>query len=145
MINEIMDAVTNRLDELFPDCRIYTDAVEQGLETPCFFVSVLEPAERQMIGQRYFREAGFVIQYLPDEAETDSINRNINQVLEALFDGMEYITLADGKIMNGTKRNSKVEEEILHFFVSYNCFVIKKASFKEAMDFMETDISLKGD
>ena len=56
MLNEIMDAVTGRLYELFGDgYTIYTDRVKQGLEEPCFFVQFLEPSEKPMIGRRYFR------------------------------------------------------------------------------------------
>ena len=45
MLNDIMDAVTRRLNELFGDgYEIYTDAVEQGLKEPCFFVQFLEPS-----------------------------------------------------------------------------------------------------
>lgn len=40
MLNNIMDAVTRRLNELFGDgYEIYTDAVEQGLKEPCFLCS----------------------------------------------------------------------------------------------------------
>lgn len=40
MLNDIMDAVTRRLNELFGDgYEIYTDAVEQGLKEPCFLCS----------------------------------------------------------------------------------------------------------
>ena len=47
MLNDIMDAVTRRLNELFGDgYEIYTDAVEQGLKEPCFFVQFLEPSEK---------------------------------------------------------------------------------------------------
>ena len=57
MLNEIMNAVTRRLDELFGDgYTIYTDGVEQGLKEPCFFVQFLEPSEKPMIGRRYFRQ-----------------------------------------------------------------------------------------
>ena len=41
MYNEIMDAVTKQLSALFPPeagYTVYTDAVEQGLSEPCFFV-----------------------------------------------------------------------------------------------------------
>ncbi len=40
MLNDIMDAVTRRLNELFgDDYEIYTDVVEQGLKEPCFLCS----------------------------------------------------------------------------------------------------------
>ena len=51
MYNDILDAVTRRLNELFgDDYEIYTDPVKQGLTEPCFFVQILEPTEKPMIG-----------------------------------------------------------------------------------------------
>ena len=42
MYNDILDAVTRKLNELFgDDYEIYTDPVKQGLTEPCFFVQIL--------------------------------------------------------------------------------------------------------
>ena len=39
MQNDLMDAVTRKLDELFSGkYPIYTKNVEQGIEMPCFFI-----------------------------------------------------------------------------------------------------------
>lgn len=140
MYNDILDAITRRLNELFgDDYEIYTDPVMQGLKEPCFFVQLLEPTEKPMVGQRYFRETNFVIQYLPGEpAET---LREMNQAAEILMDGLEYITLADGSLLRGTDRSARpdLEDGILTFFVSYNLYIIKDKKEEDTMETIEIE------
>lgn len=142
MLNDIMDAVTRRLNELFGDAyEIYTDAVEQGLKEPCFFVQFMEPSEKPMIGQRYYRDTAMYIQYLPGEVPQPS--RELNRAADILMDGVEYITLADGSLLRGTGRSHRIEDSILTFFVSYNMFVIKKRPQEASMEGLETNVQLR--
>lgn len=39
---KLLQAVINRIDELFPYTNIYTREVPQGLVEPCFFVSLID-------------------------------------------------------------------------------------------------------
>lgn len=142
MLNDIMDAVTRRLNELFGDgYEIYTDAVEQGLKEPCFFVQFLEPSEKPMIGQRYYREAAMCIQYFPEDLPQSS--RELNRVADILMDGLEYITLGDGSLLRGTGRSHRTEEGILLFFVSYNMFVLKMKPEREPMEGLQANTELR--
>lgn len=146
MYNDILDAVTRKLAELFPECTIYIDSVEQGLKEPCFFVGFLEPAEKQMIGPRYFRKAGIYIQYLPQR--TDQPSREVYTVAEVLNDQMDYISLSNGDLMHGTNLKWKVspEDTVLNFFVDYNHFAIKKAGqMEESMENVEIKSQAKGE
>lgn len=139
MYNEILDAVTRRLNEVFGESyTIYTDNVEQGLQEPCFFVSFLEPSEKQMIGKRYFRDTGLVIQLLP--GEVSQLSRVFHEAMERLLDGLEYITLSDGSNVRGTGCKSRVEDGVLTFFVNYNMFVYKPGDREEPME----DLEVKG-
>lgn len=143
MYNDILDAITRRLDELFGGCEIYTDPVKQGLKEPCFFVQFLEPTEKPMIGPRYFRETGIAIQYLPKE--TSQTMREMNRVAELLMDGMEYITLADGSLLRGTGRSARpdLEERVLTFIVSYNMFVVKQKEREAAMEAIDVNETME--
>lgn len=132
MLNDIMDAVTGKLDELFPTCTIYTDEVEQDLQEPCFFVGFLEPSETPMLGQRYFRSTGVSIQYLPGESE--AVSRELARAADTLMDGMEYIRLPDGPLLRGTRMKGNASDGVLNFFVNYNMFVIKEKEQEEVME-----------
>lgn len=134
MYDQIMDAVTQRLDELFEGdgYTIYTDEVAQDLREPCFFVSFLEPSEKQRIGNRYYRETGMAVQFLPGEADQPS--RLLRQVAECLMGGLEYVMMPDGKPIRGTNREWKVADGVLNFFVNYNVFVQKEKGKEDAME-----------
>lgn len=141
MLNDILDAVTRRLDALFGEgYEIYTDEVKQGLKEPCFFVQFLEPSEKQVTGQRYYRKTDLCIQYFPGNAK--KIMRELNHVSDILMDGMEHITLADGSLLRGTDMSARpdMEQQVLSFFVSYNLFVLKIKEQEETME----DIVVKG-
>lgn len=117
MLNELLDAISRRLEELFPDCRIYTEGEETGWEKPCFHISVKELSGRPAPGGRFYRDSGFAIRYLPEENGLK--NREINQVLDGLMDGTGVVTLADGTSVRLSKQSGQVEHGVLNF--SLNC------------------------
>lgn len=132
MYNDIMDAVTRKLDTLFPEVTIYTSKVEQGLTEPCFFVGFLEPLERSLLGQRYFCGTGMSIQYMPGEIEQP--NRELNRVLDKLMESMEYLHAVDGTVMRGTKRTGETKDGVLNFFVNYDRFGLRTGKVEESME-----------
>lgn len=132
MYNEIMDAVTRKLDTLFPEMTVYTSKVEQGLKEPCFFVGFLDPSEKPLLGTRYFRSTGIYIQYLPEEGEQRT--RELNSVLGVLMESMEYLSLADGTLIRGTKRSGEFKEKVLTFFVNYDRFGRRTGKDMESMN-----------
>ena len=132
MYNEIMDAVTKQLSVLFPPeagYTIYTDAVEQGLSEPCFFIQFLEPSERPMIWPRYYRKNAMCIQFLPGEIGKPA--RELNRVLDILMDQMRMIVLKNGRKINGTDRSGRIDDGVLTFFVQYNVFDIRETENPE--------------
>lgn len=134
MYNEIMDAVTKQLSALFPPeagYTVYTDAVEQGLSEPCFFVQFLEPSEKPMIGPRYYRKNAMCIQYLPGDIAKPS--RELNRVLDILMEQMRMIELKRGRKINGTDRSGRIDDGVLTFFVQYNGFDIRENVQEDAM------------
>lgn len=139
MLNEIMDAVTRRLDEFFPNYTIYTDAVEQDLQEPCFFVGFLEPSEKPMIGGRYFRKTEVYIQFMPGTA--GNLSRECNRVADILMDALEEIILQDGRKLCGTNRHCQTQDKILSFFSDYNQFLVKGKCDVEPME----DLRVKGE
>ncbi|MDR2024385.1 MAG: hypothetical protein LBQ71_14330 [Hungatella sp.] len=132
MYNDIMDAVTRKFDTIFPEITVYTGGVEQGLIEPCFFVAFLEPSEKPMLGNRYFRSTGMSIQYLPGEIEKPA--REMNRVLDILMESMEYLSLADGSLMRGTKRSGEPRDGVLNFFVNYDRFGLRTGETEDPME-----------
>lgn len=135
IVNEILYAVTRRLNELYPEYPIYTDSVEQGLEEPCFFVNILEPSRKTMLGGRSYQQNGFCIQYFPEDLPQRS--EELNAVADCLMDEMEFITLQDGSHLRGSGRSYRVADGVLSFFVSYNLFLIRKEEKEDTMKEIE--------
>lgn len=136
MQNDIMDAVTNRLFEMFgEDCEIHTNSVEQDLKEPCFFVSFLEPSRKSLLGRQYRIVYGMSIQYFPSSRKAPE--RECNEVMDSLTEGMEYITLADGRMRRGREMSGRVEDGILTFLVTYDLFGARQGSETEAMKELE--------
>lgn len=91
MVNSIIDGISIKLNTLFGDnYEIYSENIEQGLKTPCFFILLLNPMSTLKLGNRQLREYNFDIHYFP---HSYSKNQEINEVIETLIDGLEYITL----------------------------------------------------
>lgn len=130
-VNLIIEAIATALNgEFGEEYTVYAEDVKQGLSEPCFFISCINPSDRQLMGNanrhflaaRYYRENRFCIQYFPLE-ENNGRQESYDKA-ERLFGCLEEIT-ADGDIIRGTDMNFEYTDGILSFFVSYNFFVYK--------------------
>ncbi len=130
-VNLIIEAIAAALNgEFGEEYAVYAEEVKQGLSEPCFFISCINPSDRQLMGNanrhflaaRYYRENRFCIQYFP--LEENNGRRESYDKAERLFGCLEEIN-ADGDIIRGTDMNFEYTDGILSFFVSYNFFVYK--------------------
>ena len=139
MINAITEAISVSLDAEFGDnYTIIRETNKQDLEEPCFFISCLNPSMKQFLGRRYFRSNQFCIQYFP---ETENVNAECHATAERMFSCLEYITVS-GDLTRGTAMRYEIVDDVLNFFVNYDCFVYKMQE-NVAMDTIENHNSLK--
>lgn len=122
MINKIMDGITNALFEEFGErFRIYTENMEQDVQTPCFIVRCVLPTDERWLGNRWKLTNKFSVQYLP---YSDEPLRECNIIRERLTVALEYIGTPDGKI-EGTRFSSEMTNGFLTTFVNYDCFAYR--------------------
>lgn len=141
MINSILEGISISLNAEFgDDYTIYTEAVEQGLKEPCFFISCISPTNKVFLGKRYFRENLICIQYFPQNK--DLIKEECNDVSERLFSSLEYINV-DGDMLRGTGARCEMADNVLNFFISYNFFVYK-GSASDPMEEISEKVDVKG-
>ena len=141
MLNEIVNAISLKLSESFEGTDVHVNELEQGFEEPCFFIDLLNPSEKQIIGNRYLRSYLFDITYFPkNKSQTE-----IFDVLDKMHDVLEYIKLEDGTLVRGLNRNSTEEDNVLHYFVTYEMFIYKviDSSNNAKMGKIELNIKLK--
>lgn len=141
MLNEIVNAISFSLSESFGGIDVHVNELKQGFEEPCFFIDLLNPSEKQIVGNRYLRSYLFDIAYFPrNNSQTE-----IFSVLDKLHDVLEYIKLEDGTLMRGLNRNTREEDNVLHYFVTYEMFIYKMKGNENnvKMEKIELNIKLK--
>lgn len=85
MIDAIKNAVTRRLKDKFPNCRVYTEEVKQGLKKPCFFVEVF-PATFEVLNDHMEKQnIGVNIGYLPEKYSQDEMIQVANTIKAAFL------------------------------------------------------------
>ena len=130
MVNQLIMAIARAIRKEFQQEKIFTDSVEQGIETPCFFILCISQKEFPKLDVRFLTEHTFVISYFPKNG-----NYECWEVQSKLQRLLEFITLDDKSVLTGTNRKGKIKDNVLHFFVDYD-FYMKKEK-KEANDYME--------
>ncbi|MDD3049720.1 MAG: hypothetical protein PHR06_01090 [Candidatus Cloacimonetes bacterium] len=141
MINSIIDSISISINTEFGDSyEIYTENIEQGLKEPCFSILCLNPTNELFLGKRYYRTNQFCIQYFPS---TDDKSSECNNVIERLFDCLEFI-IVTGDLTMGTKMKGEVVDGVLNFFINYDMFVYKVVVASEPMESLVVNSDVKG-
>lgn len=141
MTNKILDAISQALNSEFGDSyELYSENIKQDFKEPCFFIMCLNPSEQNFLGNRYYRKYLFDIQYFPKNKK--SPNSELYEMQERLFNCMEYINMGND-LIRGKNRRGEVEDKILHFFVNYDVFVVKKGTEEDYMGDLKTNIKTK--
>ena len=131
MINDIMNAISIRLYEVFgDDYEIYMNDIQQGLTESCFLITVVDYSKEPLLQSRSKRLVPFDILFFPSKGKTQCY-----EVADQIMNELEFITLLDGDKMRGTDMNCNVVDDVLHFFVNYN-FVATVT--EDAIDKMES-------
>lgn len=121
MLNDIITSIAEIISAVFGDeYKIYKNDVEQGMDTPCFFVAALKPSVTAYPSMRRYLQHPLDVHYYPRDS---CDNGNMYEVAERLADILEYITLPDNTILRGTDISYQIEDDVLHYFVSFNAFV----------------------
>lgn len=142
MINKIIDGIAIKLNKEFgDDYSIYTETVEQGLQEPCFFITPVSPKMQCEIKGRYSYTSKFAIDYIPKD---DNAKHECNEVLFNLYRVLELIEIqnfnGEKMLVKGTNMDAKLIDDMLHFFVNYDCkiFVAEEIQEHEKMGDIKT-------
>ena len=123
LINEILKGLAKALrDEFGESFNIYLSEVEQGLIEPCFFIMVLNPDVKQVLGRRYVLNCPVSVQFISGE-DREVINAQGSR----LFNCLELISVS-GDLARGRNMSYSINEGILTFTVTYNIYFYKKQS-----------------
>ena len=119
MLKKLIIAINTALEKVNSKAEIYIEEVPQGFKEPCFCVQVLNPDEKQLLGERYLRTYNFCIQYFPEKKEL----WGNAEMAELLHRGLNQIDLGNGDSVRGVNRRYEIVEKNLHYFVTYRLHV----------------------
>ena len=143
IINEVIKGIASKLHKLtkYP---VYVDVKKNHVVFPCFYLKQLDQSQELSVGNRYWQEHSFDIWFMPNAAdEVSDVREEIHKMAEAFFVELEYITLSDGSVIRGTDMHYRTTDGALHFFVSYNLFILKEQEKAEKMQSLNTEGAIK--
>lgn len=150
MYNEFAKAITRELHKAFPNTPVRgLEEVKQGIEAPCFLVTLVSPHREKVVGRLYRYNVSYAVQYFPESKATP--REECADVLDVLDEILEWITMKyeDG---NGEKREkltyrddveSVIVDDVLTTTVRYSDMYYRPES-GDPMETIETEVALKG-
>ena len=140
MLNEIITGISQQLNTAFGDgYEIYKNDVEQGLNEPCFFISVIKPELSPLLGSRGIWRNPFDIHYFPKRAGS---NAELFDVAEKLIYALEFIPMPDGLPLRGTGMSYDIIDGVLHFYVNFN-MIVNQPREENPMETLTTNVGTK--
>ena len=131
MTEDIIEAVCAAIYTEFGEgYELYTEAVAQNMQTPCFFVMSINPKLERFLGNRYLRHTPIAVQYFPSDEQ--NARSECEAAAEKLFLILDQIPFDNGYI-NGTQVSSEIADGILNFFITYDFFVNRQEAAKPVM------------
>ncbi len=140
MVNRFLNAITEALHAEFGDgYDIHTEDVPQGLDPPCFIVTMITPNRTKQTHVTYRQSVLFTVQYFPEDEE--NYRNEIHEVISRLDECLEYITV-DWEIDSTTFHKPTLTEttdvNITDGVLSYILRVEDVAFRREDGDLMES-------
>ena len=118
MLKKLIIAINTALEKVNSEAEIYIEEIPQGFKEPCFCVQVLNPNEKQLLGERYLRTYNFCIQYFPKKGLWENA-----EIAELLHRALNQIDLGNGDSVRGINRRYEIVDKRLLYFVTYTLHV----------------------
>ena len=141
MLVAIVDGVSERLRDEYPEGAVYFDELPEGFVRPCFLVRCLGVRQVPRLDNLYWREHSLAVVYFPKDGQDGVRERAV--VATGLLMALEYIVV-DGAQVRGKAMRHEVVDGVMHFFVDYNLFVRKVKERLPYMESLEQHDELKG-
>ncbi len=143
MVKEIIEGISIALDAEFNGngitYKFYTDNVKQGLDTPCFLITIVGPSQSNLIAGRYNGVCPACIQYFP---LNDGDNTEMHAIAEKMLNCLEVITLINQDKVRGNDMHYEIVDSVVNFFVDYSVG-LKTQSQQNRMDGASVNTGLK--
>lgn len=120
MINDIKQAIVNKLLELYPNYTIYDEDVPQGFKTPSCFITLIDQDYNKRISNKYKSLLSFDVAYFSNKGKTE-IKEDCLEVQLNLF--REFDLIGTYRVTN---KLASIADNVLHFTFNISYSEIKK-------------------
>ncbi len=121
MVNKVIDAICLKISDTFGEgYEIYTENIEHGFNTPCFFIACENFEHKIVVGNRYVSDSKFVVSYYPKRVD---VNKECFDALDILHKCLEYISV-DERLIRGIGIKSDIIDGVLKMEINYKVHFI---------------------
>jgi len=140
MLKTILYGISNKINLSYSNIEIYNNSSKQEFTEPSFFIKLLRPKLKQIIGNRYFYETLWAIHYISNDDLEDVYN-----IAEELSDILEYIEITnEGRtsLLRGTGIEINIIDGVLILNVNFNLFINKEITETDLMETLEYEFKI---
>lgn len=119
----VINSITQKLNELYPNCWVYADNVLQNFKTPAFVIYVIEQDYNKRIDNKYNGRIGFDVAYFSDKPAS-KIKSDCLEVQETLL--REFDEVGEFRILN---KNARITDNVLHITFNIRYSELKLGEF----------------
>ena len=116
MTNEIIEAISTLLGNLFPEWHCYAQDTVQNIECPCFIIKMIDGSQRELLGDRVRLKEIYSINLIcPGDIF------QLREVVELAALNLRFIPMNDGKPLFAEGREHQIlddETAVITFSVS---------------------------
>lgn len=122
--NDVISIISYTISKDFSNHEIYKEEVPQNMETPSFFISLVNSEHDKLLNNRYKKEFNIVIRYFTDK--TDNTYQDMYSVADKLTEIVELMEY-DNKVIKGKNIDYKIQNNLLHFYFDVESRFIKRS------------------
>ena len=100
---------------------IYISNRQQGVKTPCFFISLMPSTSQKQLGRSYFQQLALDVVFLQDPNIVNATD-GIYSVIQFMDENLELIPYVDGEdegVVHIYDRSYQLQEMDLHYHLTF--------------------------
>ena len=129
MINEIKQAIAQKIHEQYPSATIYDEDIPQNFKTPSFLVTVIDQSYDKRLANKYNSTVSFDVAYFSNKGK-NKIKSDCQAVQENLLRAFDVL---------GTFRTQNLQativDNVLHITFDVRYSEIRKEEFPKIQEF----------
>lgn len=100
---------------------IFISNRQQGVKTPCFFISLMPSTSQKQLGRSYFQQLALDVVFLQDPNIVNATD-GIYSVIQFMDENLEMIPYVDGEnegVVHTYDRSYQLQEMDLHYHLTF--------------------------